>query len=596
MYHELTEHELHAPNLYIQPLADIDDTHEYFHDYRRNATAQKFCDNDELEAVPEEQKRSPGILMIVEVEDVTVDMTNVNKLTKTLTNTLNKQGLKVLKTETSTTDQGSAVVLFLAQGYVVARTLPEVKYCAIDIHFWSSFEKHEGAKQALVKALNGNKQARSSSSYRIVAGGMFGVDTWRADTQLRGPRVTQTCEREPVVDRPGSLDTTLADTVLQQSLQFLTDNDAMVVVLCGNTLEECSSVPIVKQHSTVSKVIPLTSCVANVANEFDEGAMEQMRECERQVYQLLQTERGDAKIRALVVDPRATHSFARIVYKVFKAKKSRFLTHDFAALAVMLSPDQEWRRHLMERFRKDVILWDFNFRTEVEFHSETATLELDVTSGGDEGFVKRLLAITETIASETGLEVDVRDVKGGLFYKDPDWEWSHFFLPEDYDQTAPLENWKSQQPVGHQSVMQLEPKSEKTKVDFSMEIITKALQETLNKLESVSSDDKESLKTADFYHAPDGVGDGGLVTAMWKGGNCVALWNGRDHIDLNLFTFQESQELHDEFVLQFRTYFRMKLAIALRDTQPRGYGRVVNFPSDIGDRSDPHWAKFKDKA
>jgi len=589
LFDELTDHDLNAPNLYIQPLDKIEDTHEYFHDYRRNSTSQHYCDHDgDLEAVPDVQKRSPGILMIVEVEDVTVDLEDVAGLTTLLSSTLKSEGLSVLSTETSKTDQGASVIIYLGEGYVVARTFPEQKYCAVDIHFWSSFDKHEGAKKSLIKAF-GSKDNRSSSSYRIVAGGMFGVSTWKEDTKKRGPRVTDKCHREPGKEREKALDIGIADTILEKSMDVIPSKEITAVLLCGDSASDCSSLKILEQSESVGKIITLTSC-PDISNEFEEGALLKMRACEKQVYNTLMESLQKEKIRAVVIDPRATQSFTRIAYKVLKAKKSRFFSHDFTGVAVMLNEEESWRRNLMERFRKDIILWDFNFRAEVLFNSTDTTLEMDVISSGDEGFVKRLLAVTADIEKETSLVSDVRDIKGGLFYEDPEWEWSHFFLPEDYDQRGPLEQWKSQQPVGHQSVMQLEPKNPNKKIDFSMDAIKSALKMALSSMES---DESKAMSSADIKEV-DSVGDGGLVTALWSGGNCVALWNGRDHIDLNLFTFVESKELHDEFVLHFRTYFRMKLAIALRDTQPRGYGRVVNFPSDIGDRSDPHWAKFKE--
>lgn len=312
------------------------------------------------------------------------------------------------------------------------------------------------------------------------------------------------------------------------------------------------------------------------------------------MYATLMDSVSDERFQALVLDPSATHIFTRIVYKVLKAKKARLINaKKFIAIAVMLDEEESWRRNLMERFRKDIITWDFNFRAEVKFNDTETTLELGVTSSGDEGFVHRLLDVVSKIEKKTKLVSDVHDIKGGLFYKNPDWEWSHFFLPEDHEQYGPLEQWNSQQPVGHQSVMQLEPKNPKKTVDLSVEAVKNALKETLSKIQSVSPDDSKDMANANFYEL-EGVGDGGIVVALWSGGNCVALWNGRDHLDLNLFTFNESKDLANEFVLNFRTFFRMRLAIAPRDTFPRGYGRVVNFPSDIGDRANPHWAKFKE--
>mmetsp|Transcript_11539 Transcript_11539/g.13218 ORF Transcript_11539/g.13218 Transcript_11539/m.13218 type:complete len:1224 (+) Transcript_11539:116-3787(+) len=592
LFHDIKDHDLDAPNLYIQPLDKIKDNYEYIHDYRRNSTSQHFCDHEgDLEAVPDTQKRSPGILMIIEAEDVTIDLENLDNISNILTSALETEGLTITSTKTAKTSQGGVVILFLAEGYIVARTMPEVKYCAFDVHFWSMFEKQEAVKKALIEAV-GSGFGRSSSSYRIVAGGMFGINTWKEDTQKRGPRVTGKCNREASKERNDPVDTDIANSILENGVQFIADSDFAMIVICGESIVDCSSVKMLETNSMISKIVTLTSC-PDVSNEFDEGAVLKMRACEKQVYNILNDSiPKEEKFRALVIDNSATKTFARIVYKVLKNKKERMINEDFTALAVMRDEEESWRRNLMERFRKNIILWDTNFRAEVLFNGTDTSLEMDITSSGDDGFVSRLLDIVSGIEKKTGLVSDVRDIKGGLFYKDPDWEWSHFFLPEDYDQNGPMEQWVSQQPMGRQSVMQLEPKKANRNPEITMIKIKSALKEALTKMELVTSEMLKEMADAEFHEIE--VGDGGLVAALWSGGNCMILWNGRDHIDLNLFSYTESQEMEDEFVLHFRTFFRMTLSVALRDTFPRGYGRVVNFRSDIGDRMTPHWAKIKE--
>merc|ERR1719469_33288 len=91
-------------------------------------------------------------------------------------------------------DEEDVTVVVLKEGYVVVRLWPDFSYCGFDVHLWSSFDKQGEVKKALLSAVgSGNK---SSSSFRIVAGGMFGVSTWKNDTRKRGPRRTQDCDRE----------------------------------------------------------------------------------------------------------------------------------------------------------------------------------------------------------------------------------------------------------------------------------------------------------------------------------------------------------------------------------------------------------------
>merc|ERR1712161_146328 len=83
----------------------------------------------------------------------------------------------------------------------------------------------------------------------------------------------------------------------------------------------------------------------------------------------------------------------------------------------------------------------------------------------------------------------------------------------------------------------------------------------------------------------DKVGDGCLLVACWSGGN-VILWDGRQHIDINLFTYAEDFDTSKKFEGIFTSYIP-KLTTKLRDEQPRGTGRVVNFLGDI--EHEAHW-------
>jgi len=86
----------------------------------------------------------------------------------------------------------------------------------------------------------------------------------------------------------------------------------------------------------------------------------------------------------------------------------------------------------------------------------------------------------------------------------------------------------------------------------------------------------------------ENVGDGCMFVAFWSGGSVVVVWDGRKHIDLNLFTYDENNRVATHFSRIFKLSMRMKTV--LHDEQPRGYGDVVNFLSDIEPRGDPHWA------
>jgi hypothetical protein len=80
----------------------------------------------------------------------------------------------------------------------------------------------------------------------------------------------------------------------------------------------------------------------------------------------------------------------------------------------------------------------------------------------------------------------------------------------------------------------------------------------------------------------DSVGDGGLIVSVSNEGSALLTWDGRDHVDINLFGgFRDGEEQADSFISSFVDSVEEHLVVALRDDYPRGTGRVVNFPSDL---------------
>lgn len=85
------------------------------------------------------------------------------------------------------------------------------------------------------------------------------------------------------------------------------------------------------------------------------------------------------------------------------------------------------------------------------------------------------------------------------------------------------------------------------------------------------------------------VGDGCLLVAVWEVGSLAILWDGRNHVDVNLFTYVEDIKIGDSFVNEFlRTI--PSFTTMLRDEQPRGTGRIVAYQRDLEGNTEPHWA------
>merc|ERR1712194_787908 len=109
---------------------------------------------------------------------------------------------------------------------------------------------------------------------------------------------------------------------------------------------------------------------------------------------------------------------------------------------------------------------------------------------------------------------------------------------------------------------------------------------------------KKTLTLADTIDCPSSkaeievfsdVGDGCVVVAFWSGGKAVVVWDGRDHIDINLSILAESNEFAAEFDQHFKQQLPFNMKTVLRDIQSRGYGRVVSFLNDTNSDFHPHW-------
>ena len=85
------------------------------------------------------------------------------------------------------------------------------------------------------------------------------------------------------------------------------------------------------------------------------------------------------------------------------------------------------------------------------------------------------------------------------------------------------------------------------------------------------------------------------MVGILRKGSIVLVWDGRHHVDLNLFSYDESKDLADSFVETFTVISGNKLRVSLRDDQPRGIGRVVSFSSEIKD-ADKNRREFFHKA
>ena len=220
---------------------------DIWHDYRHNASYAKVCLEDEGLM---EQEKSPGILMILDVEGVQLELEGITSVIDAVLSSLK---LNKLSSLTYPLSNISIITTFFKQGYVIARYYQYYNYIAFDIHLWSAFDKLSTLKLELQSKLKSSKV----SSYRIVAGGVFGMEDWKEDERNRGPNFYNSCQDTVLMEQDTEDD--VMDTILDKSLDLM---DKMnVLVICD---QDCSILDTIKSHSNVQTVIPLYPCLKDL--------------------------------------------------------------------------------------------------------------------------------------------------------------------------------------------------------------------------------------------------------------------------------------------------------------------------------------------
>jgi len=557
-------------NLYFDPTKQVKNHYNMWYNFRRNNTDNGLCRDVLTEAkdLPEQSTAGEtGVLLILEAEDALLPLDSPRSVQAAISQALKKAGL----TETSAQSFGGTFVFILKEGYAVARTWPELKYCAFDVMLWSNFDKLDAAKTELVTSMG--SKGKSTSSYRVVTSGMFGVSPGdrhnfcQSKTDLRADAV------HPI--RNGPVKENVVDTVPAKSLSLIQDTAAgVVVVFCGEQKGPCSTLQALEKIvPQFQKVVPLWTCpglsaVSSV--ETTESVMQQMYACEVDILRSLnELKEKDVEIVGIVIAPEAPRWLGQILHKILSSPKVRgpLLSDNYVVLAA--SSDQTgiaWRRALLDRFRVEFEC-DPAFRAEIVFNGTDSSFELDVFSSGDEEFYLHLVDTVKSVEKEADLKSEILLVKNARNSYIADFEPSFVATRGDYDQNDYNEQWSSQRPLGRQTIFQFDSNRTLTK-----DQVEAGFRSSLQSIDETNMGNVE-------VHLYD-VGDGCTIVDLWTGGSVVLLWNGKTRVDINLFTNDVDEDIHDNLELVLMEKIP-SLDVISRDDQPRGLGRVVLFEHEM---------------
>jgi spermidine synthase len=601
----LTEHILVENATILVEKESLRTKHQFdrVHDFRRNPVpkSKRLCKIAEgVEQEDRPQQQAPGILMIVEAENLTVDLNSPEEIKKVLVGVLQDLDLQVLPDDKPSSSPW--FVIGMKEGYLTVRLFPESRYCALDIHLWSAFDKHGIVKEAVVvKGLGGDLLNRSTSSYRIVAGGMFGLPTWKEDAATHGPQISRTCPKyaEPLRDSPSNANK--FEEAVEISLDVAQGENLVVAVLCGPEGEACPSVEVAERNEKVKQVITIHACTSenDYASSEDRSSSEDMDSenavgscIAKKAYDLLNQAlpEDDDKIHVIIYDFNAPEITSEAIDVMYVHEHMNI--EKVVMMATTDSRKELWRRRHIATIRQ-IVRMDPVHRAHIFLNTTKSSLELSLIATGDEFFFDHLAkAVASSQAKTDDVSLEIRNIFGGLWReKKVNWkndtEFSQVIVDDDYDNSDAKNQWETQVPLANQTVTQFvncETGSYNVKT-FACTLLDVDREDLLGACE-------ESFKLFDStMQIYDDIGGDGLVcSGTWETGTAIILWDGRYQVDLNLWTLNQLEEL-DAFknaVLHGIPTLKQKL----RDIQPRGYGRVVNFKFDLKTKSEKKFVNW----
>jgi hypothetical protein len=372
------------------------------------------------------------------------------------------------------------------------------------------------------------------------------------------------------------------------------DDDLKIGALCGvqGSKEGCLSLDVASKLEGAN-VTPFWTC-----EDLKENNESSMYECETQlISQIEEAVSSKGQFNIILVDIAVSYQMLQVMNSILSVDTHLDEWLKVNNVIITFGPESEtWRRHFLDRYRiqhgdDPVARAEFILDT-----LESETVEIGVVTCGDIAYVYNLFTVEfhlkKTLTEKYKVDVDLRTVNAGLFPFDYDFNPPKF-LQSDYDNVPGQTQFEEQEPLGRQNIFQLGPATGDKNGPISVGNLSSLAGSEIN-IDNLFHWFKQALITSGYdpstgiFEKSPSVGDGVLILFSNKVCSTILVWDGRDHIDINFFTFKEgrnptnpSRGVPDMFLAGFLKQSKFTLKINLRDDQPRGIGRVVNFPSDL---------------
>jgi len=324
----------------------------------------------------------------------------------------------------------------------------------------------------------------------------------------------------------------------------------------------------------VSKVIPVWACPELKSDDLDKSEkFNVMSACENEVLSTLMSSRtldGDG-FTLIVLDESTPREMGQILHSILTVESQKeLLFSEKKHFIVSLSSKEAWRRNLLDSYRKE-LYWDPAKLVQIDITVGGAILDLDIISSTEQTGFKTFKLLEDKLGerlAQDGVEasIEVTSITGALFTYMHDYN-PREYLQEDYPLEPGNEQWEAQKPFGRKTVVQFDKGEGQESLDS---------QGFVSLIDSV-------LKKSDLYQFEvyTDVGDGVVILSDGESGSVIASWDGRNHVDLNIYMHDDTEFEIKQFLDEFTKLTKNQLNMGLRDDFPRGTGRVMNFRADL---------------
>jgi len=452
-------------------LAGSDSANPYHAWYNYRQTFRDTCKKNDLnDNASSKTSDQRGVLVILEVENVSRSLEPITEVQATISAAVKEMGLTEVAVSTGKED--NSFIFVMNEGYITVRLFAEEKYIAFDVLLWNSLDIVDIVNEALIKAVGGNSQ-KSSSSFRFVTGGMYGLESTQRYilAQIAADTEKSLCQGD--ASNVGSADTVSANQndatlifheLISSLIPLRKDRSASVVgILCGDKTSECSSLEIANRIESIKvAIVPIYAC----------NPIGDMSICEKETEKsLIAAVKQHKKLDAIVMDANLPFEMGQIVESIFSNKVTHHKIMEGSQL--ILTPvvkGENWRNVLIDRFRTDMVLFDPAYRADLRFSEakpgkKVFSSKWSLFSSGDQAFFNRFSSALSIIKEKTNIDAEVEEVANGIVNFDIDFSPPKVFMDSDYDKTRSKAQWSTQKPMGHQTIFHMHVQPPKTRLD-----------------------------------------------------------------------------------------------------------------------------------